>query len=277
MKAATAVSLLQPGRNCWTVSPVAASGVLIDGRDYFRAFYHAARAARRYVLVAGWQFDSDVELVRGADLSERREDVRLLPFLRTLCRNRPELIVRILCWDYSPAYMLDREWMQDLVFNWTTPDNLSFRFDDRHAIGGSHHQKFVVIDGQLAFVGSMDLCHGRWDYRAHPVDPSLRQQPRGEGTYGPYHEVQAWLSGAAVGDLEELFVARWKTSGGEDLRLPPPAPAAPDVVGGLRLHGAREVALSRTSARTLVPEQPSIREIAGLYRDAIASAERSIY
>ncbi|HYF01124.1 MAG TPA: phospholipase D-like domain-containing protein, partial [Planctomycetota bacterium] len=47
--------------------------------------------------------------------------------------------------------------------------------------------------------------------------------------------------------------------------------------GGLRLHGAREVALSRTSARTLVPEQPSIREIAGLYRDAIASAERSIY
>lgn len=273
----TAAALLRPGRTCWAVSPVTGSGVLVDGRDYFRAFYHAARAARRYILVAGWQFDSDVELLRGADRSEEREDVRLLPFLRTLCRANPELRVQVLCWDYSPAYMLDREWLQDAVFNWTTPDNLSFRFDDRHAIGGSHHQKFVVIDGQLAFVGSMDLCHGRWDLRSHPPEPAVRQQSRGEGTYGPYHEVQAWLSGPAVGDVEELFVARWRTACGEDLSLPPPATEPPTVVGGLRLHGAREAGLSRTNARTLVPEQPSIREIAALYRDAVLSAERLIY
>jgi len=40
---------------------------------------------------------------------------------------------------------------------------------------------------------------------------------------------------------------------------------------------AREVGLSRTVAQTIVPEQPSIREIRQLYIDSIASAERSIF
>ena len=36
------------------------AGVLVDASDYYRAFFHAARAARRYIVIAGWQFDSEV-------------------------------------------------------------------------------------------------------------------------------------------------------------------------------------------------------------------------
>lgn len=27
----------------------------------------------------------------------------------------------------------------------------------------SHHDKMVVIDQKIAFVGGIDLCYGRWD------------------------------------------------------------------------------------------------------------------
>ena len=49
--------ILQPEKNCWTVSKVTESGLLVDGRDYYRAFYHAARNAEEYILISGWQFD----------------------------------------------------------------------------------------------------------------------------------------------------------------------------------------------------------------------------
>lgn len=42
-----------------------------------------------------------------------------------------------------------------------------------HEVGGtffwSHHEKFVVIDNQIAFLGGIDLCFGRWDTHTHPL------------------------------------------------------------------------------------------------------------
>ena len=65
------------------------TGLLVDGRDYYRAFYQAAQQARRYILIAGWQFDSAVPLLRGRDRRGVRLRVRLLPFLKTLCEANP--------------------------------------------------------------------------------------------------------------------------------------------------------------------------------------------
>ena len=204
--------ILEPGRTCWVVSPVRSSGLLIDGRSYFRAFHEAAKAATRYLLIAGWQFDSDVSLLRGGDRTAG--PARFLDFLCSLCDARPELQVVLLCWDYSPAYMHDREWFQEFVFRWRSRGRVKFRFDDRHALGASQHQKFVVVDGTLAFVGSMDFCHDRWDDRTHPVVHPDRLEPSGEDGYGPYHEVQAFVTGPAVAELRELFEARWRLAGG---------------------------------------------------------------
>ena len=49
--------------------------------------------------------------------------------------------------------------------------------DERVRRGGSHHQKLFVIrhrgrpDGDVAFVGGIDLCHGRHDDAGHLGDP----------------------------------------------------------------------------------------------------------
>ena len=33
----------------------------------------------------------------------------------------------------------------------------------------AHHEKFIVIDYEIAFVGGLDLCFGRWDNNQHPL------------------------------------------------------------------------------------------------------------
>ena len=33
----------------------------------------------------------------------------------------------------------------------------------------AHHEKLCVVDGQLAFMGGLDLCFGRWDTNQHPI------------------------------------------------------------------------------------------------------------
>ncbi|NPC75843.1 phospholipase [Corallococcus exiguus] len=268
--------ILNPGRNCWTRTDAHDAGVLVDARDYYRELYRAIRKARRSIVITGWQFDSDVTLLRGEDLEEAKGgEVRLLPLLDEMCRENPELHVYILAWDFSMLLAMEREWMQNLLFNWTTNERLRFRFDSSSPLYGAHHQKLVVIDGVMAFTGGMDVCDCRWDDRDHPARSKLRCDS-GRDPHGPYHDVQTVLTGPAVKPLAELFEARWAHSGGGELHLEPvnrddmtfeatmPAPPGP-------------VAISRTFGKTLLPPQAEVQEIRALYVDAIDAADRFIY
>ena len=42
----------------------------------------------------------------------------------------------------------------------------------------SHHEKTVVIDQTLAFVGGIDLCYGRWDTHEHPLNDDYDVPPQ---------------------------------------------------------------------------------------------------
>ena len=42
----------------------------------------------------------------------------------------------------------------------------------------SHHEKTVVIDQTLAFVGGIDLCYGRWDTHEHPLNDDYDIPPQ---------------------------------------------------------------------------------------------------
>lgn len=41
------------------------------------------------------------------------------------------------------------------------------RHPDITPFNWSHHQKTLVVDQSLAFVGGLDLCYGRYDDRSH--------------------------------------------------------------------------------------------------------------
>ena len=93
--------------------------------------------------------------------------------------------------------------------------------------------------------------------------------------YGPYHEVQAMVSGPVAASLGELARDRWRALGEE--RMPRVSPSTEDL-------WPREVTPDLTDvdvaiARTMPGSdaQTRVRECEALFLDSIAKAERSIY
>jgi phospholipase D1/2 len=269
-----ATPITRIGATAWREETAEAAGVIVDAADYYYTLFWAVEQARHSVVMSGWQFDSGVPLLRGEDVPAGRE-VRLLKWLNGLCERRSALTVSILAWDFHLVFAHEREWMQRVLFHWMTNSRFRFRFDDCPAEGGSHHQKFVVVDGVLAFLGGMDVCEARWDDRRHLAVNPLRLS---RGTPAkPYHDVQAYLAGGTAPlALQELFLERWHRSGGPPLCLPvdSPSDAPPLRLRDAHALGNGRVAFSRTDPRG---DGSSVREVERLFVEAIDAADVLIY
>jgi phosphatidylserine/phosphatidylglycerophosphate/cardiolipin synthase-like enzyme len=88
--------------------------------------------------------------------------------------------------------------------------------DMRVRSGGAHHQKFVVLrhvdrpELDVAFVGGIDLCHGRKDDESHIGDEQPCPLAAVYGPRPPWHDVQVAIQGPAVADVETVFRERWE-------------------------------------------------------------------
>jgi phosphatidylserine/phosphatidylglycerophosphate/cardiolipin synthase-like enzyme len=104
----------------------------------------------------------------------------------------------------------DREWIPLYKLGWRTQPRprLHFRLDGLHPPSGSHHQKVVVVDDAVAFVGGLDLTHGRWDTPEHRREEPNRLDAQGR-IARPNHDVQAIVDGPAARALGELCRDRW--------------------------------------------------------------------
>jgi phospholipase D1/2 len=273
--------LLQPGRNCWRIEHAQRFCMLVDADAYFRAVRAAIRNARHSVFILSWDIDSRTQLVPGGANDGYPE--ALSDFLHQVVASRPELRVYVLNWDFAMLYALEREWLPVYKMNWRTHPRLSFRMDPTHPIGGSHHQKIVVIDDSVAFVGGLDLTRARWDTPEHAADAPLRCDSDGR-PHAPFHDVQAMVDGAAARALGELVRQRWQRAGGIDAvplldgaQQPQAADAAHDpwpreVVPDLL---DIDVAISRTEPA--FEGRSGVHEIRQLHLDAIAAARHTLF
>jgi phosphatidylserine/phosphatidylglycerophosphate/cardiolipin synthase-like enzyme len=169
--------------------------------------------------------------------------------------------------------------------------------DMRIRFVGSHHQKLVIVrragepDNDTAFVGGIDLCHGRRDDRHHEGDPQPLPMPSVYSRTPPWHDVQVEIQGPAVGDLEFTFRERWDDPtplSSRPLRLvqalrgrtqhqgsplpsqpPDPAPRGTQAVQVLRTYGRPR------HGYPFAPEGE--RSIARAYLKAVRRARRLIY
>jgi phosphatidylserine/phosphatidylglycerophosphate/cardiolipin synthase-like enzyme len=169
--------------------------------------------------------------------------------------------------------------------------------DQRVRLGGSHHQKLIVIrhleesDRDVAFVGGIDLCHSRRDDADHHGDRQKQAMAPVYGQTPPWHDAQVAVQGQAVGDLEFCFRERWDD----------PSPLSRDPLGivhDLLRHthrkasdlppmpddpfprGTHAVQVLRTYARRRggYPFAPhGERSVARGFRKAIRRARRLIY
>jgi phosphatidylserine/phosphatidylglycerophosphate/cardiolipin synthase-like enzyme/uncharacterized membrane protein YdjX (TVP38/TMEM64 family) len=247
---------------------VGRAAFIIDACPYFHAFAQAVSRAKRSVLILGWDIDSRIRL------GENGQGPRLYELLNQCVQENPELHIHVLIWDFPLAYSMDREPLQSLNFPRKTHANIHFHLDDELPVGSSHHQKVVVVDDKIAFVGGMDLTAARWDRPDHfPEDPD-RVRPGGE-PYGPYHDVQMVVDGEPAARLGDMARERWLWATGKSLNRPEEVegdPWPPTVKPDLR-------DLDLTVALTL-PQykgRPERREVEGLYLDWIAAARKTIY
>jgi phosphatidylserine/phosphatidylglycerophosphate/cardiolipin synthase-like enzyme len=137
--------------------------VLIEGAAYFPALEQAIRCARRSVLIAGC-------LTPGFALLRDEPPV----LLRELLGEAAESVdVRVLLWAGAPVPVFAprrgavRAGRDELVRG----TRIKAALDSNERPMHCHHEKLVVIDDELAFVGGIDLTDlggDRYDTPEHP-------------------------------------------------------------------------------------------------------------
>ncbi len=265
----------RPGENCWDITSASRASVLVDGASYFSALRKALLEARHSVFIVGWDIDSRVELRGDEEMPEDGLPLQLGPFLTALVGKRPDLTIYLLLWDYSVIYALEREPVPSLNLDWKTPEQIKVCLDDVLPLGGSHHQKIVVIDDIVAFCGGIDLTIRRWDTSAHKPDDARRRDPGGE-FYAPFHDLQMCVDGDCAAKLGELVRKRWHAAACHAVSAVPPQKRGDPWPKALEPDFTdTDIAIART-----IPEMgdtPEVREIAALYVAMIEMAEQFIY
>jgi len=265
--------IFRPGRNAWRVAKAERAAVLIDAAAYYGALRQALLRAQRSVYIIGWDVDSRTPLVGPSGEPDDDLPRELGPFLNALVARRPELKIKILLWDYSLFFTIEREPMPSLALRWKTPPQIDLCLDDAIPIGSSHHQKIVVLDESLAFSGGLDLTIRRWDTCDH--DPACRHRvdPAGK-PYNGFHDVQMMVDGDAARAMTDLARRRWARAAVEELPEVPPLPAPWPECMEPHFRDV-EVAIARTEPP--YASRAIVREVETLFHDMIASARRTLY
>jgi phospholipase D1/2 len=266
-----AESLFRPGENCAAVAHARRAAFIVDAENYFRAVMQACEKAERSIVILGWDFDSRTPLCNSA---KPDECIRVGDFLDGLAKRNRQLRINILDWDYPLIFGTDRESSPNLGLSWKPHRRIDFRFDDTHPVGGSHHQKIVIIDGKVAFSGGLDLTSKRWDTRAHTADDPRRTWE--DKPYPPFHDVMIAVDGEAAQALARVACERWQNATGETLSIKPVKSSADPWPDDLPVDVADvRLAISCTFPKT--EDTPGVHHVQKLYLEMIERARDYIY
>jgi phosphatidylserine/phosphatidylglycerophosphate/cardiolipin synthase-like enzyme len=188
--------------------------VLIDGEVVLPAIANAIRMARNHVHVAGWAITPQFALSRGEELVVVRD------LLADVARG---VEVRVLLWAGAPLPVIrpDRRDVRRDRDSLTSGSRVRVALDPREHLVHCHHEKIVVVDDDLAFVGGLDLTDrdgDRYDRQAHPERATLG-----------WHDLAVRVRGPLVADVAGHFAARWREVTGERLADPVSTEPAGDV------------------------------------------------
>jgi phosphatidylserine/phosphatidylglycerophosphate/cardiolipin synthase-like enzyme len=208
--------------------------VLVHGATYFARLAAAVSSlgAGDEVRFTDWRGDGDERL---AD-----DQPSIASLMAAVCDRGAD--VRGLLWrSHSDRIAFSKKENHTLARELTRAGG-EVLLDERVRRGGSHHQKLFVVrrpaspEDDVAFVGGVDISHGRRDNIRHRGDPQSIQIDRRYGAHPPWHDIQLEVKGPAVSDLDFTFRERW-----ED-----PTP--------LNHSGPARIWLSRASSRDRVAE-----------------------
>ena len=227
--------------------------ILIDGASALPRIAEAIAGARSHVHIAGWHITPEFGLRRDRDARSLRE----------LLGDCAESIdVRVLLWAGAPlpVFTPSRAAVRDVREKLMRGTQVRCALDSHERPMHCHHEKLVIVDGEIAFVGGIDLTSlggDRYDECEHPMHSRLG-----------WHDASSRLTGPAVADVAEHFDARWHAATGERLDRTPVPGRSGDV----------ELQVVRTVPEKIYDFQPrGDFRILEAYTRALRSAREFVY
>ncbi|KAK7735580.1 hypothetical protein SLS53_007494 [Cytospora paraplurivora] len=221
----------------------------VDGRDYFWAVSEALNNAKETIYIEDWWLSPELFLRRPPyynqewrldQVLKRRAEAGVKIYVivyreveaAITCNSaHTKHALQALCPKGSPGY--------GNIKIMRHPDHNVFENAADMTFYWAHHEKFIVIDYEMAFIGGLDLCFGRWDNHQHQLSDlhpegieseiwpgqdfnnnrvmdfqnviDWKQNELSKADYGrmPWHDVSMGLIGPCVYDIAEHFVLRW--------------------------------------------------------------------
>ena len=230
----------------------------VDGKDYYLDLKQKLETAKESIFITDWWMSPEIWLERPVDsqiymaLEFQKKDrkeippyIRLKDILYQLAIKGIKIYI-LIYQECSYALTLDSQHTQNSLEK-LHPNIIV----TRHPSGltdllWSHHEKLVIIDQIIAYVGGLDLCWGRWDTNNHPLveEPNSDQRyywpgidyannrindfskvkeylkenvDRTQKPRMPWHDVHCRLIGPVVYDIARHFVQRWNISRGDSI------------------------------------------------------------
>ncbi|KAH6899655.1 hypothetical protein B0T10DRAFT_1654 [Thelonectria olida] len=220
---------------------------LVDGRDYMWNVSRAINMAKDVIYIHDWWLSPELYMRRPAAISQKW---RLDRLLQKKAREGVKIFV-IVYRNVEAAVPIDSEYTKFSLLN-LHPNIFVQRSPNqfkKNQFFFAHHEKICIVDHDVAFVGGIDLCFGRWDCPQHPIvddkptgfelseapkdaehcqlfpgkdysnprvqdffrlnEPYEEMYDRSKVPRMPWHDVAMQVVGQPARDLTRHFVQRW--------------------------------------------------------------------
>lgn len=153
---------------------------LVDGRDYMWNVSRAISMAQDVIYIHDWWLSPELYMRRPACISQKW---RLDRLLQKKAREGVKVFI-IIYRNVEQAIPIDSEYtkfsllnLHDNILVLRSPNQLK-----KNQFFYAHHEKVCIVDHDVAFLGGIDLCFGRWDNPQHPItdDRPTGMEPDGD-------------------------------------------------------------------------------------------------
>ena len=222
----------------------------IDGESYYGYLFEQLKNAKESVHITDWFLSPPVALKRpicyDVFLDGKNDYKKHLTFenasrlmdLLYLLAKRGVHIYILLFYEIKLALHLDSSYAKKTLSSLHPNIKVTRHPKGSSSILWSHHEKLVIIDQQIAFVGGLDLCWGRYDTHKHPIVEeenvnkiyfypgadymsertcdmhdvdkfNVEQIDRNKYPRIGWHDIHTMVEGPIVSDIMRHFVERW--------------------------------------------------------------------
>ena len=223
----------------------------IDGKNYFEDLFQKLMEAKSSIYITDWWLSPELFLRRPVNVTpylemakndilanEQEENMTRLMDVLNYKANQGVQIYILIYKEFSFTLSINSAYTEDTFYMLNKNIKVTRYPSFKETILWSDHEKLVIIDQVIGYVGGLDLCWGRYDNNQHPIYEAPNPQniyefpfidysnsrikdftnvnfyyiesvPREQSTRMPWHDVHSRIIGTAVANISKHFIQRW--------------------------------------------------------------------